>query len=51
MFFPGDEVKLLRKQTLLPFATLKVISAELVDDLTQHIVFDGDVPEDCIGQI
>jgi len=51
MFFPGDEVRLLRKQTLLPFATLRVVSAELVDKMTQRVVLDGDIPDDCIGQV
>ena len=51
MLFPGDELVLLRKQTLLPFASRKVVSAELIDKMTQRVVLDGDVPEDCIGQV
>ncbi len=51
MLFPGDELVLLRKQTLLPFASRKVVSAELLDKMTQRVVLDGDVPEDCIGQV
>jgi hypothetical protein len=51
MLFPGDELVLLRKQTLLPFASRKVVSAELLDKMTQRVVLDGDVPDDCIGQV
>lgn len=51
MFFPGDDLMLLRKRTLLPFLSRKIISAELIDKMTQRVVLDGEVPEDCIGQI
>ena len=51
MLFPGDELVLLNKQTLRPFTSRKVITAELLDKMTQRVVLDGDVPEDCIGQV
>jgi hypothetical protein len=51
MFFPGDELVLLRKETLLPFSTRKIVSAELIDKMTHRVVLDGPVPDDCIGHV
>ncbi len=51
MLFTGDELMLLSKQTLLPFASRKVVSAELIDKMTHRVILDGDVSEDCVGQV
>ena len=51
MFFPGDELMLLRKETLLPFATRKIVSAELIDKMTHRVVLDRPVPDDCKGHV